>query len=87
MKYFNNIFDPNNPSELYPLAKQSVQIINDNVSLASAILDGLMLPNNTAVYLRGNVNGESYFYIRQNGVGRIALVVATGKATELTLND
>ena len=79
MNRLNNI----NRVGIYPVTKETLSAIEDNFQMLSRVLDGLHLPQGTAVILHGLPQVVSYMYLQPNrlyAVGKIVKVNGTGVA-------
>ncbi len=79
MNRLNNI----NRVGIYPVTKETLSAIEDNFQMLSRVLDGLYLPQGTAVILHGLPQVVSYMYLQPNrlyAVGKIVKVNGTGVA-------
>lgn len=77
MNRLNNI----NREGIYPVTKETLLAIEDNFQMIGRVLDGLNLPDGTAVVLHGLTYNVSYMYIQGQRIyaaGKIVKVTGTG---------
>lgn len=70
-----------NRSGIYPVTKETLLAIEDNFQMISRVLDGLNLPNGTAVVLQGLTYLSSYMYLQTNRLypsGKVVKVIGNG---------